>query len=80
MSEFRKTNKFSPRHFPRPRVLSLLQLLARSRWFEECISSHWRHPAGLLANDCANVYLWEKGTNVDGAKELDGEILNKRME
>ena len=78
-SELWKTNHFFPRHFPRFSVLSLLQPLARSRWFKESVYSYWGHPADLPAHDGAHVYIWEKGTNVDGAKELDGKVLSRRL-
>ena len=67
------------RHLPRSRFLPLLQSLARIAWVEGHLCRYWRHTAGLLTDHDTHVHLRQKGTNVDGTQEPDGEVLVLKM-
>jgi len=51
------TDGFLRRYLPRPRLLPLLQPLARGRRLQESLSGPRRHPARLFAADDSHVYL-----------------------
>ena len=50
--------------------------MAGSGRVEGCFRSDWRHPNWLPVNYDPDVYLREEGSDVDGAKEHDGEVLS----
>ena len=51
--------------------------MARGGRVKECLRCHWRHPARLLAYFRSDVYIREEMPDVDGAEELDGEVLRR---
>ena len=70
-----RANTIISRYLPRSRLLLVFQSLGRCGRDEEYVCCDWWHSAGLLDKHSADVYLWQKGTNVDGEEELDGKIL-----
>ena len=63
------------RYLPWPRLLPLLQPLARGRRLQERLFGPWRHPARLFAAHHPHVCLRQAREDVDCAAELDGEVL-----
>ena len=54
--------------------------MARCRRDEEDVCCNWLHSAGLLGDKHPNVYLWQKGSNVDREEEFHGEFLKVVVE
>ena len=63
------------RHLPRPRLLPLLPFVAGARRLKRRLRRHRRHPAGLHVLHHPHVHLRQACSYVDGAEELDGEVL-----
>ena len=65
------------RHLSWLGILAVFQPLARCRRVEERLHCYRRHTARLPAHFHSDVYIREEMPDVDGAEELDGEVLSR---